>query len=166
MTLVELTVVMMIGLMIGSMAIAISNQQLAFLRIFSIQSFITEEAPVVSLYMNRLIGKADRYRLHDSIDDALNGLNPRTTSSPVCVLNYRQADGSLRASILSFEDTGDGMALVYYVVPDLGDGSMGDSQWTITSRASNVEFFMEQGILRTRLTGPEGEQLTYSGAMQ
>ena len=163
-TLVEMTVVMMLGLMIGTMTLAIFNQQLAFLRIYRVQSFVTDEAPMISLYMNRLIGKADRYRLHESVEEALTSSNPRTISSPVCVLNFRQPDGSMRASIIAFEDLGDGPALNYYVVPQ--SGVLGAPQWSITNRCQNVEFYMEQGILRTRLTGPEGEQLIYSGVTQ
>ncbi len=163
-TLMELTVVMILGVMIGSMLIAIFNQQLAFLRIYHAQRFLTDEAPVISTYMNRLVGKADRFRLHDSVADALSGDNPRTSSSPVCVLNFRQADGTARASILAFETTDDGSRLNYYVVPE--SGPLSTPEWSITDRATNVEFFMEQGILRTRLTGPEGEQITYSGSNQ
>jgi len=163
-TLLEMTIVMMIGVMIGSMVLAIFNQQLAFLRMFRVQSFITDEAPMVDNYLSRLIGKADRFRLHASISDALSGTDPVMTSSPVCVLNFRQADGTMRASILAFQDLGQGPALYYYVVPETG--VLEAPQWSITDRAANVEFFMEQGILRTRLTGPEGEQIIYSGAMQ
>ena len=163
-TILEMTVVMMMGIMIGTMVLAILNQQLAFLRIFRVQNFTTEEAPMISLYMNRLIGKADRFRLHATIADALAGTNVQTTSSPVCVLNFRQPNGDMRASILSFETLNGESSLNYYVVPE--SGPLGDAEWSITERAANVEFFMEQGILRTTLTGPEGEQLTYSGAMQ
>jgi len=163
-TLIEMTVVIMIGMMIGSMLIAIFNQQLAFIRIYQLQSFSTEEAPMISLYLNRLIGKADRFRLHDNISDALSGSNPQTDASPICVLNFRQPDGTMRASILAFEDTVDGKRLNYYVVPETG--GLNVAQWSITNRCDNVEFYMEQGILRTALTGPQGEQLIYSGAMQ
>ena len=163
-TIVEMTVVMMMGMMIGTMVLAIFNQQLAFLRIFRVQSFVTEEAPMISLYMSRMISKADRFRLHDSIADALSGSNPRTTSSPVCVLNFRQPDGGMRATILAFEEVNGEDVLNYYVVPETGP--LTTAEWSITNRVENVEFFMEQGILRTRLTGPEGEQLTYSGSSQ
>ena len=163
-TLLEMTVVMMIGMMIGSIIIAIFNQQLAFLRIYQIQSFSTEEAPMISLYLNRLIGKADRFRLHNTLNEALSGTNPRIDPSPICVLNFRQPDGDMRASIIAFEETADGPRLNYYVVPE--SGTLGNPQWSISRRAANVEFYMEQGILRTMLTGPEGEQLIYSGSMQ
>ena len=163
-TLIEMSVVIMVGMMIGTMVIAIFNQQLAFLRIYRVQSFTTEEAPMISMYLNRMIGKADRFRLHQTMSEALSGNNPQTASSPICVLNFREPDGSMRASILAFEDTPDGGRLNYYVVPE--SGSMGAPQWSITRRAADVEFYMEQGILRTLITGPQGEQLIYSGSMQ
>ena len=163
-TLIELSIAMMLGIAIGGMVIALFNQQLAFLRLYRTQGFLTEEAPLISMHVSRIVGKADRFRLHDSINDALSGTNPRLTSSPVVVLNFRQPDGTMRASILSFEDRGTGPALYYYVVPV--SGVLGDPQWYVTNKPANVVFTLEQGVLRMTLTGPEGEQITYSGTMQ
>ncbi len=163
-TLIELTVAIMMGMATGGMVLALFNQQLAFLKIYQSQNFLTEEAPVISVYVSRLIGKADRFRLHDSVADALSGTNVRLTSSPVAVLNFRQPDGTMRATILSFEDRGDGPALYYYVVPV--NGVLGEPQWAVSRRPSDVSFSLEQGVLRMRLTGPAGEQITYSGTMQ
>lgn len=163
-TLIELSVALVMGLLTGSMVLAVFNQQLAFLKIYQTQNFLTEEAPVISMHVSRLVGKADRFRLHDSVGDALTGANPRLTSSPVVVLNFRQPDGSMRATLLAFEDRGTGPALYYYVVPT--NGMLGDPQWAITNKPANVEFVMEQGVLRMILTGPAGEQITYSGTMQ
>jgi type II secretory pathway pseudopilin PulG len=163
-TLIELTIAMMIGMAIGGMVIALFNQQLAFLRLYQSQNFLTDEAPLISLYVSRLVGKADRFRLHDSVDDARVGVNARLTSSPVVVLNFRQPDGTVRASILSFEDRGQGPALYYYVVPS--NGVLSEPQWFISNKPSNVGFAMQEGVLRMTLTGPAGEQITYSGTMQ
>jgi prepilin-type N-terminal cleavage/methylation domain-containing protein len=163
-TLIELTIAIMIGLAISTMVLVLFNQQLAFLRIYRAQSFLTEEAPVISVYVSRIIGKSDRFRLHDNLADALANVRSRTTPSPVVVLNFRQPDGTMRASILSFEDRGGGPALYYYVVPITG--SLGAPQWAITKRPTNVSFSMNQGVLQMALTGPAGELITYSGTMQ
>ena len=163
-TLIELTVAIMLGLATGSMVMALFNQQLAFLKMFKTQSFLTEEAPLISIYVSRLIGKADRFRLHDSVADALAGSNARLTASPVVLLNYRQPDGVMRAAILSFENRGSGMALYYYVVPT--SGVLGTPEWAVTKAASNISFTMEEGVLRMKLTGPNAEEITYSGTMQ
>ena len=163
-TLIELSVALIMGVMISAMIMALFNQQLAFLNIYRTQNFLTEEAPMISNYVSKIVGRAERFRLHDSLDDALTGTNPRLTPSPVVVLNFRQPDGSMRASILAFEDRGTGPALYYYIVPDTG--TLGDPQWHLTNKPSNVQFSMEQGILRMILTGPEGESITFSGSMQ
>lgn len=163
-TLVELSVALMMGMMIGAMLLALFNQQLAFLKIYQAQDFISEEAPVINSYVSKLVGRADRFRLHDSLTDAKAGANARLTESPVVVLNYKQPDGTLRASILSFEDRGTGPALYYYVVPAVG--VLTTPQWAITTKAADVRFAMDQGVLRMTLTGPAGEKITYSGTMQ
>lgn len=163
-TLLELSIAMMIGLAISSMVLVLFNQQLAFLKIYRAQSFLTEEAPVISVYVSRIVGKADRFRLHDNLADALANVRSRTTTSPVIVLNFRQPDGAMRASILSFENRGQGPALYYYVVPKTG--VLGVPQWVVTKQPTDVSFSMDQGVLRMALTGPAGERITYSGTMQ
>ena len=163
-TLIELSVAMMLGLATGSMVLTLFNQQLSFLRMFRDQSFLTEEAPIISSYVSRLVGKADRFRLHASVADALSGARPRLTASPVAVLNFKQPDGSIRATILSFETTTTGRALYHYVVPVTG--VLAPPTWAVTKAPSDVSFAVEQGVLRMRLTGPRSEQITYSGTMQ
>lgn len=165
-TLIELAIGMVIGMGTAVMMLALVNQQLTFIKIFRAQNFLTQEAPIISMYVSRLIGKADRFRLHDSVADALLGLNPRLTPSPVVVLNYRQPDGTMRATILSYQDlnNGTGPALYYFVVPI--NGVLGPPQWVVTKAPTNVVFAMVDGILRMTLTGPRGEQIVYSGTMQ
>ncbi|MFD0894830.1 prepilin-type N-terminal cleavage/methylation domain-containing protein [Luteolibacter ambystomatis] len=165
-TLIELSVAIMIGMAIGAIVLALANQQFTFLRIYSAQSFLVEEAPVVSAYMNRLIGQADRYRLHNSLTDAKAGTNAVLSNATVLVLNFQQPDGTARAGILAFQNlgTGAGNALYYYVVS--ATGTTTTPEWILTKRPSDVRFSIENGILRTRMTGPNGEIITYSGTMQ
>ncbi len=164
-TLVELTLVMSLGVVVGALLMAVVNQQLAFLRIYGAQNFLSNEAPLISVHVSRIIAKADRYRLHASLDEALAGTNPRLTASPVLVLNFQQPDGTVRGTILSFEDGEDGPALRYYVVPE-GAAALVEPEWTVTRRAENISFSVESGVLRMTLEGPAGEQITYSGTMQ
>lgn len=163
-TLVELSIAMLLGMATCTMVIALFNQQLSFLTIYKKQSFLTEEAPMISVYVSRLVGKAERFRLHDNVADALAGVRTRVTPSPVLVLNFRQPDGAVRASILSFENRGSGLALYYYVVPF--NGVLGAPQWYITKKPASVLFSLDQGVLRMALTGPSAEKITYSGTMQ
>ena len=163
-TLIELSVAIMMGMATGAVLLSLFNQQLAFLKIYKAQNFLVEEAPVISVYVSRLVGKADRFRLHDNVADALAGVRTRTTASPVAVLNFRQPDGTVRATILSFENRGTGFALYYYVVPV--SGVLGAPQWAVTKKPTSVLFSMEEGVLRMAITGPAGEKITYSGIMQ
>jgi hypothetical protein len=163
-TLIELAMVTGLGLVVAAMLMALASQQLAFLRIYSAQNFLTEEAPLVSLHVSRLISKADRFRLHANVAEALAGTNPRLESSPVLLLDYQQPNGDMRRALLSFETGPDGNSLFYYLVPPVGQ--VGEPEWTITRKASNVSFFVQEGILRMKLTGRGGEEVTYSGTMQ
>ncbi len=163
-TILEMTVAMMVGMAVGGTILAMLNQQIAFLKIFRAQSFLNEEAPIISAHVSKLLINAERFRLHDSVADALAGNNARLTESPVLLLNYRQPDGSVRAGILAWEDRGQGDALYYYVVPL--SGILLAPEWAVTTKPTNVTFFMDSGIIRTRITGPAGEEIIFSGAMQ
>lgn len=163
-TLLEMTLAMMVGMTVGGITLSMINQQVAFLKIFRAQRFLNEEAPIISAHVSKLLLSAERFRLHASVADALAGTNPRLTDSPVCVLNFRQPDGTMRAGILSYENRGQGNALYYYVVPV--SGVLSAPQWAITDKPTSVSFSVDSGILRTRLNGPAGEEITFSGAMQ
>lgn len=162
-TLLELSLAIMLGMTVSAVLLAMLNQQITFLKVFRAQSFLNEEAPIISHHVSKLLLNAERFRLHASIEEALSGEDPQLTDSPVMVLNFRQPDGALRAGILSFEDRGTGNALYYYVVPL--DGELAEPEWAITNKPTNVSFFVESGIMRVRLTGPAGEEITFSGAM-
>lgn len=166
MTLVELTVAMGVGMAIAAIVLLLVNQQIAFLRILGAQSFLSEEAPMIGLYVGKMAGKADRFRLHDTVADALAGRNPRLTASPVMLMNFRQPDGTMRSAILAFEEVGGREELNYYLVPNVASPTLGARQWSITRKASDVSFFVTEGILRMQVTGPGQERLIYSGTMQ
>jgi len=165
-TLIELTVAMGVGIGIAATVLVLVNQQIAFLRLFSLQNFLTEEAPMVGLYVGKMAGKADRFRLHASVADALAGRNPRLTSSPVMMMNFRQPDGTTRSSLLVFEEKDGRRELNYYLVPNTASPTLGTRQWSITRKAGDVSFFVTSGILRMQLRGTNGELVTYSGTMQ
>ncbi len=163
-TLVELSVAIMLGMAIGTMILSIFNQQLAFLQIYRAQNFLTEEAPIISMHVGKLINRADRFRLHESVSDALAERNSTLGPAPVVMLSYNQPDGTVRLSMLSFEDRGHGNALYYYLIPNTG--VVGDPQMAISTQPQNVSFTLEDGVLRMTLDGPAGERITYSGTMQ
>lgn len=163
-TLVELSIAIMIGMATGGMVLTLFNQQLAFLKLFRNQGFLTEEAPIINNYVSRLIGRADRFRLHATKAEALRGDNPTLLPSNVVVLNICRPDGSFGAGILEFVQEGAAKGLYYSIAN--ADGSSPDPQWAITKTPDDVDFQINQGVLQMVLTGPNQERITYSGTTQ
>lgn len=165
-TLIELALAIVIGLTAASMSILMMNQQLAFIRIFNAQDFLTREAPMIHAQISKVIGSAEGYRLYTDIAALRNGGQPVLADADVLVLRYRLPNGTLKASVLSFEDPGSGLGqgLYYRLVPT--SGTIGDPDWAVTKEPADVTFSVEQGILRMRLAGPNGEELVYSGTEQ
>lgn len=165
-TLVELSLALAVGLILSSLVLALANQQFAFLRIFNTQRFLVEEAPMIGLYVGRIAGKADGFRLHASVDDALSQRDARLEDSPVMLMNFRQPDGTERKALLAFETRDDRSQLNYYMVPESPSPLLGEPQWSVSKNVAGVSFSIERGVLRMELTGPAGEKITYSGTMQ
>jgi prepilin-type N-terminal cleavage/methylation domain-containing protein len=164
-TLIELTAAMAIGLAVAAMTLSLAMQQFSFLRIFRAQEFLTYEAPVINNFVVKLISQADGFRIHESVSDGELGISPVLEDGSVLVLIHKQPDGGVRESALAYTDPGGaGAGLYYYFVA--ADGSFGAPQWAVSTKPTEVIFFVQEGILRMRLTGPNGEELTYSGANQ
>lgn len=163
-TLIELSLAMGIGLALATILLSVVNQQLAFLKIFSAQSFLTTEAPLLNNQLVKIVGAAEGYRLYESVDDIVGGSAPVMVDAPVIMLRFKEPDGTFRASVLAFEDPGTGMGLYYRMVNKAG--ALGTPDWALTHKPTDVRFSIEQGILRIRVTGPNGEELIYSGAQQ
>jgi prepilin-type N-terminal cleavage/methylation domain-containing protein len=171
-TLIELSIAIMLGLAISAMTLGLFNQQLAFLKIYQSQSFLTEEAPIVGMYVSKLVGKADRFRLHATLEDAIAGTNPKSEESNFVVLNFRQPNGTIRAAMLAFQNLGSGIALYYYVIPLNFAGELLAPQWAVmrpargpNARVRRGNFTVKSGILQMNLIGENNERITYSGSM-
>jgi len=163
-TLIELTLAMSVGIVISGLIMSLVNQQLAFLKIFRAQSFLVTEAPMLNNYVVKIIGNADSYRLYASVDDLVAGRAQVMDNAPVIMLRFKEPNGTFRASVLSFENPGTGSGLYYRMVNNAG--VLAAPSWVLSKRPTNVRFSIEQGILRMLVSGPNGEELTYSGAIQ
>jgi hypothetical protein len=149
---------------IAAMTLLLFNQQLAFVRIFRAQDFLTREAPIINNYLARVVGNAEGYRLYQNIDALGAGQAPVMSGASVLVLRFLEADGSEHESILSFDDPGTGPGLYYRLMPE--SGAFGDPDWAVSKVATDVSFAIERGILRTYVAGPNGEEVVYSGTEQ
>lgn len=163
-TLVELSLAMSVGMMVAAISLMLFNQQMNFLRIFRAQDFLVREAPLVSNYIVRVMGSAEGYQLFTDMASLQAGDSAVLEDAKVLVLRFIESDGTEKASILSFEDPGTGPGLYYRLVPD--SGVVGGPDWAITKEPLDVTFAVEQGILRMTLSGPNGEELVYSGTQQ
>jgi prepilin-type N-terminal cleavage/methylation domain-containing protein len=163
-TLVELSLAMAIGTMVAAMGLLLFNQQMAFLKIFKAQDFLTREAPMINNYVVRVIGTAEDYRLYEDIDAFRNGSPPVISGAEVLVLRFREANGTMRATILSFEDPGTGPGLYFRMIPD--SGIISGPDWALSKQPASVSFAVDQGVLRMLVAGPNGEELIYSGTQQ
>jgi hypothetical protein len=162
--LVELTLAVAVGMMVAGMALMLFNQQMAFLKIFKAQDFLTREAPMINNYVVRVIGAAEGYQLFTDKDAMAAGDDPVLADAKVLVLRFKEADGNMRASILSFEDPGTGLGLYYTVIPE--SGTIAPPDWALSKQPAGVVFSVEQGVLRMTVAGPNGEELIYSGTQQ
>lgn len=163
-TLLELSIAMMMGIAISVMLLAVFNQQLAFLKIFNAQSFLTTEAPIINNYVARVVGSAEGYRLYSSVASLTSGGTPVLTDAPALLLRFKEPDGTFRASVLTFENPGTGLGLYYRRVTT--SGTITSPEWVLSKKPTDVKFSVVDGILRVKITGPAGEEITYSGSQQ
>ncbi|WP_367873906.1 hypothetical protein [Luteolibacter sp. Populi] len=167
-TLTELALAMMMGIMVAFMLLAIFNQQISFLRIFNAQSFLTTEAPILNNYLSRVMNSAEGFRLYHSVSDVTNNQPQDLKDAKVLMLRFKEQNGTFRASALSFEDPLDenkGLGLYFRSVVD-DTNALGIAEWALSNKPTDVTFSVVDGILLARITGPNGEEITYSGTQQ
>lgn len=164
-TLVELALAMGLGLVIATITLALFNQQMTFLRIFKAQDFLTREAPLINNYVVRVVGRAEGFQLYGNMDNLRDGDPPVLVGANVMVLRFRGPDGVAKASVVSFEAVDGDTGLYYRVIAP--DGSIpAEPDWAISRQPTGVNFTLNTGILQMTITGPNNEQLVYSGTEQ
>ena len=163
-TLPELATAMGLAIAISGMMMTLLQQQVTFHRIIKAQSFLVDDAPQISNTITQILSRADAYRIHENLSDAVAGANIVTEGGNVLVLGFLNADGTQDYGIISFE-TNDGQdELAYYNMESgVAFTKAGNPDWLISRRVEAADFFIENGVFRMQLTGPAGEIITYSG---
>ena len=163
-TLAELATAMGLALAIAVMMMTLLQQQVTLHGILKAQGFLVDDAPQINNTITQILSRADAYRIHENLSDAVAGANAVTEDGKVLVLGFLNPDGSEDFGIVSFE-TNDGKdELAYYNLnPSVPFTKAGNPDWLISRRVENAEFFIENGVFRMELTGPAGESITYSG---
>jgi len=140
------------------------QQQVTFQRILRAQSFLVEEAPQVNNTITQILARADAFRIHNNLSDAVSDANAVTTGGKVLVVGFINPDGTRQFGIISFETGGGDATLGYYNLdPTIPFTNAGNPDWLISRRVQDADFFVDNGVFRVRLTGPAGETITYAG---
>jgi hypothetical protein len=72
------------------------------------------------------------------------------------------ADSSF--GVIVFDETAND--LNYYHVSSMAELAIAAPKWRITTQLSGAIFYVENGVLRIKLTGPNGEEIIYSATTQ
>ena len=139
-TLLELTVVMVVGLMIATMSLTLFTQQLAMFEILRTQRFMIREAPLINGILNSLISRA-------------NALNVDEDNKTLTLTYIDPQDNTRTTASIIFDDG------------TLSYQNTGGSSWNITTQLDpdeGIEYTVEKGILKITLTGPHGGEINYS----
>lgn len=165
MTLIEMSIAIMIAMTLAGASMGMLSQQLSFTRMVQSQTFLLEECPAINNLLSRMLGRVDSYRIYGDVDAAKAGGAAVLTGGNAIVLIYRDSLNRTSRSIVAAETLGDGtVRLGVYIFNGTAWGANPD--WVISTELADAEFFVQNGVLRVRLTGPNNEQITYSGHTQ
>ncbi|MGJ8725760.1 MAG: PulJ/GspJ family protein [Roseibacillus sp.] len=164
-TLVEMTVVIVFGMALSAAGLMLLNQQIQTVRTFNDQDFILSEAPQINTSLASLLGKADAIRLHSNFAGAVGNTSPVLSGATTLVAAYRNVDNTTSFGIICFETVSGQQRLNYYYydpTPPATAPTQGNPSWTISRNISNVNFSLVDGLFKSTLSGPNGEQITYT----
>ena len=139
-TLLELTVVMVIGLMISTISVTLFTQQLAIFEILNTQRFMIREAPMINGMLNSLISRAS-------------------------ALNVDEANNTLTLTYVDPNDNSTSTANIIFDTGTLRYANTGGSTWNLSTQLdpdNGVAYTVDNGILTITLTGPNGGEIKYS----
>lgn len=163
-TLIELSVAMIIAMSISAVMMMLLQQQISFHRIMRAQNFLVEEAPQVNQAISSILAKADAYRIHADLTDAVSNANAVTEDGKSLVLGFQNPDGTRQFGIIAFETINGSSVLGYYNLdPSTTFAGAGNPDWIISRQVADANFFVDSGVFRVQLFGPAGESITYSG---
>lgn len=170
-TLVELTVMILVGLIIATMTLTLLNNQIASFGIIKTQNFLVADAPQINNTLNRIVSRANSFRLYPTFTDVTNATNPTINNAQTLVLLFQSSGqaGALNAAptfgVIGFNAATN--SLDYYSTNDLTTLNQNTSpSWNISKQVNNVNYNVINGVLRLTITGPNGGTITYSTTTQ
>lgn len=165
-TLVEMTVVILVGMALGAAGLMLLNQQISTVRILNEQNFILKEAPSINRTLTSLLNRADAIRLHNNFSDAANpggGINPVLTDGKTLVAVFRNIDNTVTFGIISEETVSGVTSLNYYFYDPTTTVPVASApSWIISRNIGGANFSLIEGLFQATLTGPSNEEITYT----
>ncbi len=165
-TLIEMTVAIIVGLMLAVMSLTLFSSQLASYRILNTQNFLVSEAPQINNTLNRIVSRANFFRMYTNLADAEAGQNAVIAGGKVLALKFEDPSSTSNSSfgVIAFDSTSNN--LNYYHVNSMAGLAVATPQWSITTQLSNAVFYVQTGVLRIKLTGPNSDEIIYSTTTQ
>ena len=165
-TLIEMTLVLAVGLMVASISLTLFNSQLMSYKILGAQNFLISEAPQINNTLNRIIPRANFFRMYASLADAKAGAGALISDGKVLALQFQDVADSSGSSfgVIAYDDAAND--LNYYHVSSMAELAIASPAWNITTHLNDAVFYVENGVLRIKLTGPNGEEIIYSATTQ
>lgn len=166
-TLVELALVMLVTMMVAGVSLIMLSQQTGFFQMMGRQAFLLEQAPQANNLLSRMLRQVDGYQIHSNFASAAAGNSPTLVGAEgrALILRFRSPNNDFRFAMLAFEPDASGTnRLGFYNL--VGNTWPSTPDWIVADGIADVAFFVDQGVLRIRLDGPNGEQIIYSGHFQ
>lgn len=166
-TLIEMTLVLTVGLMVAAISLTLFNSQLMSYKILGAQNFLISEAPQINNTLNRIIPRANFFRMYASLADARTGTGSVISGGKVLALKFQDVANPADSSfgVIAYDDEAND--LNYYHVSSMAELAVVTSpSWSITTRLNDAVFYVENGVLRIKLSGPNGEEIIYSTTTQ
>ena len=114
----------------------------------------------MNLILTRIFESATSYRIYASRADAFSGINAVNIGGTAVLLRFRQPDGTLQESVISFDTGGTTGELNFYTKNGAWPTQ---ANWTISQQPAAVTFENDTGVLLVTMTGPQQEEITYVG---
>ena len=165
-TLIEMTLVISVGLMVAGMSLTLFNSQLMSYKILGAQNFLISEAPQINNTLNRIIPRANFFRMYESLTHAEMGSDAVIAGGKVLALKFQDAANPADSSYGIIAYNNGTKDLNYYHVSSMAELAVASPAWSITRQLDDLVFYVENGVLRTKLTGPNGEEIIYSATTQ
>jgi prepilin-type N-terminal cleavage/methylation domain-containing protein len=162
-TLIEMTVAIVVGLMVAGISLTLFNSQLASYRILKAQNFLISEAPQVNNTLNRIVSRANFFRMYAGMNDAISSENAVIENGKILALMFQGTDDNSQSFAVINFDEGDSR-LDYYQVNSMAELAVASPSWNISNSIKDATFYVENGVLRIKLVGPNDEEIIYSSS--